>query len=224
VKGHVTPDWPDEPSMWQLIRADIEVTTHQNFRKFSNRYFWMRAVAKFLLSPNVRVVVLFRISHALARRGWLPLAFVLRTRGIKISGAELHPLAIVGPGLYLAHGIGSGIGAYCRIGKNCRLHLGSVIGPQPMGAEAPKYVTIGDNVQIGTHAVVIGGVTIGDGAIIGANAIVVRDVEPYTVVSASPARVVGTRTLPSPVNEPDLQANPGDMTGEAGQREASTAI
>jgi serine O-acetyltransferase len=210
--------------MWELIRADIEVTTHQNFRLYSNRYFWMRAIAKFLLSPNVRVVVLFRISHALARKGWLPLAMLLRTRGIRISGAELNPLAIVGPGLYLAHGVGAGIGAYSRIGKNCRLHVGSIIGPQPMGAEAPKYCVIGDNVQIGTHAVVIGGVTVGDGAIIGANAIVVRDVEPYTVVSASPARVVGTRPPASPVKQPDLGPKSGDLTGEAGQREASTAI
>jgi serine O-acetyltransferase len=186
----------DELTLRQLIRADIEVTTHQNFRLYSNRQFWLRAAAKFAFSPNVRVVVLYRVAHVLANKGMLPLALILRTRGIRMAGAELNPLATIGPGLYLAHGVGVGIGAYVRIGRNCRLHLGSVIGPQPMDNTGPKYTVIGDNVQIGTHAVIIGGVTIGDGAVIGANAVVMRDVEPYTVVSASPARAVGTRTLP----------------------------
>jgi serine O-acetyltransferase len=188
-----------ELSLLQLIRSDIEITTHQNFRLYSNTRFWARAIVKLLLSPNVRVVILYRVAHWLTTRGMLPLGLVLRTRGIRMSGAELNPLAEIGPGLYLAHGVGVGVGAYVRIGRNCRLHLGSVIGPQPMGAEKPQYTVIGDNVQIGTHAVVIGGVTIGDGAIIGANAVVMRDVEPYTVVSAAPARAVGTRTMPAPV-------------------------
>jgi serine O-acetyltransferase len=187
---------PAELPLLQLIRSDIEITTHQNFKLYSPQRFWLRAAAKFVFSPNVRVVVLYRVAHWLTGRGMLPLALILRTRGIRMSGAELNPLAVIGPGLYLAHGVGVGIGAYVRIGRNCRLHLGSVIGPQPMDNDGPKYTVIGDNVQIGTHAVIIGGVTVGDGAVIGANAVVMRDVEPYTVVSASPARSVGIRTLP----------------------------
>ena len=187
----------EQRSLLQLIRSDIEITTHQNFRLYSTARFWSRAIVKLLLSPNVRVVIVYRIGHWLTKRGLLPLGLILRTWGIRMSGAELNPLAEIGPGLYLAHGVGVGVGAYVRIGKNCRLHLGSVIGPQPMGAEKPAYTVIGDNVQIGTHAVIIGGVTIGDGAIIGANAVVLRDVEPYTVVSASPARTVGTYVPPA---------------------------
>ena len=201
----------EEMTLAQLIRSDIEITTHQNFRLYSTARFWSRAIVKLLLSPNVRVVIVYRVAHWLTKRGLLPLGLILRTWGIRMSGAELNPLAEIGPGLYLAHGVGVGVGAYVRIGKNCRLHLGSVIGPQPMGAEQPAYTVIGDDVQIGTHAVIIGGITIGDGAIIGANAVVMRDVEPYTVVSASPARAVGTRTMPgakpvAPVEPSDAPA------------------
>ena len=191
------PTAEDELPLLQLIRSDIEITTHQNFRLYSPVQFWVRALAKLVLSPNVRVVLLYRIAHALARKRLHWPAMILRNRGIRMSGAEINPLAVIGPGLYLAHGVGVGIGAYVRIGKNCRLHLGSVVGPQPMGTEGPQFTVIGDNVQIGTHAVIIGGVTIGDGAIIGANAVVMRDVEPYTVVSASPARAVGSRVPPT---------------------------
>ena len=199
-------------SLLQLMRSDIEITTHQNFRLYSNARFWSRAVVKLLLSPNVRVVIVYRVAHWLTQRGMLPLGLILRTWGIRMSGAELNPLAEIGPGLYLAHGVGVGIGAYVRMGKNCRLHLGSVVGPQPMGAEAPQYTVIGDNVQIGTHAVIIGGITIGDGAIIGANAVVMRDVAPYTVISASPARAVGTRTLPGAASSESAQPQASEQS------------
>ncbi len=38
---------------------------------------------------------------------------------------------------------------------------------------------VGNDVWIGTEAIIMPGVTIGDGAVIGARALVTRDVEPY---------------------------------------------
>lgn len=52
---------------------------------------------------------------------------------------------------------------------------------------------IGDGVEIGAGAVIVGGIWIGDGAIVGANAVVVRDVAPGSVVGGVPARVIGGR-------------------------------
>lgn len=52
---------------------------------------------------------------------------------------------------------------------------------------------VGNDVWIGTEALVMPGVTIGDGAIIGARSVVTRDVAPYTVVAGNPARLVRTR-------------------------------
>lgn len=187
----VTPH--DDLSLRHLIRADLQATTHQSFGSRSPARFWLRVVAKTLLSSNVRAVIVYRLGHRLAQKGFLPLALLLRTYGIRTSGAELNPLASIGPGLYVAHSVGVGVGAYVVIGSNCRLHLGSVIGPQPHGSGEPQYTVIGNDVYIGTHAVVLGGVTIGDGASIGPNAVVMRDVAPYEVIVASPARTVGQR-------------------------------
>jgi serine O-acetyltransferase len=188
------PPRVDELPLRKLIRADIEATTHPNFRLHSRRRFWLRAIAKLLIDRNIRAVINYRIAHVLAGKRLLPLALVLRSRGIKKHGAEINPLATIGPGLYLAHPLGVGIGAFVVIGANCKLHLGAVIGPQPLEKDGQKYTVIGDDVFIGTHAVIIGGVTIGDGAVIGANAVVMRDVDPYTVVSAPPARAIWQRT------------------------------
>lgn len=53
-----------------------------------------------------------------------------------------------------------------------------------------RPIHIGDNVWIGAHTVILGGVTIGEHAVIAAGAVVNSDVEPYTVVGGVPARVL----------------------------------
>lgn len=52
---------------------------------------------------------------------------------------------------------------------------------------------IGNDVWIGTSAIIFAGVTVGDGAVIGAGAIVTKDVPPYAVVVGAPARIVRYR-------------------------------
>jgi maltose O-acetyltransferase len=53
-----------------------------------------------------------------------------------------------------------------------------------------RPVRIGDDVWIGTGAVILKGVTIGARAIVGAGAVVNRDVPPDVIVAGNPARVV----------------------------------
>lgn len=54
-------------------------------------------------------------------------------------------------------------------------------------------VTIGNDVWIGTGAVIMPGVTIGDGAVIGPQAVVREDVAPYTIAEGVPAKPLGRR-------------------------------
>lgn len=57
-----------------------------------------------------------------------------------------------------------------------------------------KYsVIIGNDVWIGTGAIIKGGVTIGNGAVILANATVTKDVPPYSIVAGTPAQILKTR-------------------------------
>jgi acetyltransferase-like isoleucine patch superfamily enzyme len=58
-------------------------------------------------------------------------------------------------------------------------------------------VSIGNDVWVGTGAVILQGVTINDGAVIGANAVVTRDVPAYTVAAGNPAAVIKNR-FPKP--------------------------
>ncbi len=59
-------------------------------------------------------------------------------------------------------------------------------------------VTIGADVWIGAHAVVLPGVTIGEGAVVAAGAVVVDDVPPRVVVGGIPARPISRRDATAP--------------------------
>lgn len=52
---------------------------------------------------------------------------------------------------------------------------------------------VGNDVWIGTEAMIMPGVKIGDGAVIGARALVTKDVEPYTIVGGNPAKEIKKR-------------------------------
>lgn len=54
-------------------------------------------------------------------------------------------------------------------------------------------VDIGNDVWIGTEALIMSGVTIGDGAVVGARSVVTKDIEPYAIYAGNPARLVRKR-------------------------------
>jgi len=52
---------------------------------------------------------------------------------------------------------------------------------------------IGNDVWIGSEAIVMPGIRVGHGAVIGTRAIVTRDVEPYAIVAGNPAKTIRKR-------------------------------
>ncbi len=60
--------------------------------------------------------------------------------------------------------------------------------------------TIGNDVWIGTHCIIMPGVTIGDGAVIGAGCVVTKDVLPFSIMAGVPARKIGDRFTPEQIS------------------------
>ncbi|WP_174801103.1 type B chloramphenicol O-acetyltransferase [Martelella limonii] len=61
------------------------------------------------------------------------------------------------------------------------------------GYEPAGDTIIGNDVWIGSEAIVMPGVTIGDGAVIGTRSLVTRNVEPYAIIGGNPARKIRDR-------------------------------
>lgn len=61
------------------------------------------------------------------------------------------------------------------------------------GFQAAGDTVIGNDVWIGSEAVIMPGVRVGHGAVVGTRALVARDVEPYTIVGGNPAKPIRKR-------------------------------
>ena len=63
-----------------------------------------------------------------------------------------------------------------------------------LDAFAPAGDTvIGNDVWIGTEAIIMPGISVGHGAVIGTRALVTKDVEPYTIVGGNPGKPIRKR-------------------------------
>jgi chloramphenicol O-acetyltransferase type B len=66
--------------------------------------------------------------------------------------------------------------------------------PRPEGD-----IVVGNDVWLGTDALIMPGVRIGDGAVVTARAVVTRDVAPYAIVGGLPAREIRRRFSPAQI-------------------------
>jgi serine O-acetyltransferase len=86
---------------------------------------------------------------------------------------------------------------YAQIGDDCVIRQGVTIGNRYMGApfDAPR---LGDRVEVGAGAQILGAVTVGDDARIGAGAVVLDDVPRGATAVGVPAVVARQPELPQP--------------------------
>jgi len=71
------------------------------------------------------------------------------------------------------------------------------ISMRAQGAPPPRPVSIGNDVWIGTRAIILPGVRVGSHCIIGAGAVVTKDVPDWAIVGGNPARVIRYRVSES---------------------------
>lgn len=99
-------------------------------------------------------------------------------------GCDIPSHCKIGAGVKILHGWGIVINSKTIIGENFTIVSGTVIGANHTG-----FPTIGDNVSIGAHALIIGGVDIGNNSEIGAGAIVTHDIPENGVVYGEASKV-----------------------------------
>ena len=105
------------------------------------------------------------------------------------TGVEIHPGATIGEGLFIDHGMGVVIGETAIIGDDCNLTQGVTLGGTSNRREK-RHPTLGNNVQVGAGAKLIGAISVGDFARIGAGSVVVTNVPAYATVVGVPGRII----------------------------------
>ena len=162
--------------MFDNIRADYIA----HGRNFGAQGFWAMCVYRY---GRWR----YGIRPRLLR---MPFSLLYRIlyKGIQIlAGIELPCEATVGRNFVIDHFGGIVISGFATFGDNCRIRNGVVVGLAR--TEDPCAPAIGDNVDIGAGAKVLGRIFIGDNVVIGANAVVISDVPANSIAVGVPARI-----------------------------------
>jgi serine O-acetyltransferase len=102
-----------------------------------------------------------------------------------LTGIELPCEAQIGKMFVIDHFGGIVISGYASFGDHCRIRNGVVVGLKRVGE--PCAPRIGNNVDIGAGAKLLGAITIGDNVLIGANAVVTCDVPENSIAVGVPA-------------------------------------
>ena len=101
-------------------------------------------------------------------------------------GIEIGPNCF-GKGLNIWHGGSIVVNPNVRVGENCVLRGANCIGNNGTNDRNP---VLGDNIELGYGAVIIGDVTITNDTVIGANAVVNRSIEESGTYVGVPAKKV----------------------------------
>lgn len=145
---------------------------------------------EFLLYPGLHAILVHRFCHLLWK---LKIPFfprLLSQVSRFFTGIEIHPGATIGKGFFIDHGMGVVIGETSEIGNNCVLFHNVTLGGTGKH-KGKRHPTIGDNVVIGTGAILLGPIEVGDNVKIGANTfILMRNVPNNTTVAGTPGRIV----------------------------------
>ena len=126
----------------------------------------------------------------LGRRLLTPAYWLLFRLAETATGISLPKSARIGPGLRIWHFGNVFVHPDAVLGANCTLRQGVTIGNRREGGPVPR---LGDDVELGAYAQVLGGVRVGQGARIGAMAVVLVDVPDGAAAVGNPARIVPAR-------------------------------
>jgi serine O-acetyltransferase len=144
--------------------------------------------------PGFQAMAMYRLGRwamtgPVYRRPALLLYHMLHVFVRNVYGIELYKDAVIGRRFLIGHQGSIVIHQYCRIGDDCMIRQGATIGAADVFGpdDAPE---LGNNVEIGAGAMIMGKVRIGNNVKIGPNAVVSTDVPDNSTVFAPQSRII----------------------------------
>ncbi|MBK1643689.1 serine acetyltransferase [Thiocapsa imhoffii] len=169
--------------MFNQIREDWQ--TYE--RDLARQGFWVMLVYRF---GRWR----YRIQNPVLRWPFSLLYKILKLLSQIMTGIDLPCEARVGRRFLIEHFGGIIISGDAVFGDDCVVRNGVTVGLRHRGVRGAPI--IGDRVDIGAGAKVLGPIRIGNDVAIGANAVVIRDIPDGHLAVGVPARILPRRSPP----------------------------
>lgn len=136
--------------------------------------------------PGFLAIFCYRIANSLARLSVPLLPRMMTEYAHKVTGIDIHPLAVIGSPVAIDHGTGIVIGETAIIGNNVKIYQGVTLGALSVDkskASKKRHPTIEDNVILYSGCTILGGNTVvGRNSIIGGNVWLTESIAPFSVV------------------------------------------
>jgi serine O-acetyltransferase len=158
----------------------------RRYREPDNRMHWEEF--------SIISVFLYRVGSGIRRISFAPLRWLLTIIHFPffifytlLSGIQLPRGCKIGAGLRIFHFGCIFLNPLTIMGENCTLRQGVTIGNRNEIDDVP---VIGNNVDIGAGAKVLGRIKIGNNVVIGANAVVITDIPDDHIAVGIPAKAI----------------------------------
>jgi serine O-acetyltransferase len=175
--------------MFDLMREDVrrKQDTYVMTKNFVNSYLKVPfqhgtvavvfyRFASWLLKPRVPVL----------REMLLLVHWLLELPVIWLSGVDINPRQRIGKG-FVIHNFSNIVVDSAGIGEGLTINQGVTIGPDFRNDGKPR---LGNNVFVGSGAVILGNIDVGDDVVIAANAVVTKTIAARSVVAGNPGMVI----------------------------------
>jgi serine O-acetyltransferase len=169
------------PGLCALLAAD-RARLRAHVARVQPRAEWL------LLHPGFVAVALFRLASRCHAAGWPRTARLLAALNHGLTGADLHPASCIGPGLLIP--LPEAVRFEGSAGRDCTLHPQSSVAPWHRAA--PGRPRLGDAVEVGLGALLLGPISVGDGAVIGPRCLIEQDVPAGASALPLPVRARST--------------------------------
>ncbi|MDG2520494.1 hypothetical protein P7B02_02985 [Caulobacter segnis] len=164
----------DRLSTIALIFEDIKCNPHAK-SKFILSFYRIAFASGASSSPIVRAIT-------------APIRVIYRVVVDWVMGVDLPTKVRIGRRPILFHGMALVINEAVVIGDDCIFRHSVTIGNKMTKEGESASPVVGNRVEFGAGAIVLGAITIGDDAKIGAGSVVTKSVAPNSIMVGNPAR------------------------------------
>lgn len=184
-----------EPGIGDAFRADIAACAARDPA-------CRRTIEPLLFFKGFHAIQAARLAHALWRNGKRDFALYIQSRASDAFGADIHPAARFGKGVFLDHGTGFVVGETAEIDDDVSILHGVTLGGTGKAA-GDRHPKVRRGVMIGAGTKILGNIEIGEASRIAAGSVVLAPVPPHSVVAGVPAKIIGHEPSDRPSHDMD---------------------